>query len=181
MPFDVAFLDRFWKRVAKGAPEACWPWTASRTRAGYGQLQARRYSSQPLTAHRVAWEVATGTAPGNLHVLHRCDNPACVNPEHLFLGTQRDNNEDRNRKQRTASGENNGAVTKPLQNPFVRDGGSGLRREAHPMAKLTEEEVATIRRSYTGGRGQLKELGLRFRISSTHVLRIVRGKNWRDS
>jgi hypothetical protein len=85
---------RFWAKVK--VTEYCWLWTGA-LRNGYG-----RFGSPPYRyAHRVAWELTNGS-PGDLKVLHKCDNPKCVRPDHLFLGTQRDNIRDRAQKGRTA-------------------------------------------------------------------------------
>ena len=169
--FDPVFVERFIARIDKTGD--CWMWTGSRTKAGYGQLQYRRVSQQPLLAHRVAWELRFGSAPGKLHVLHHCDNPACVRPEHLFLGTQKDNNTDRTRKGRTASGDRNGARTQPKKNPFVRNRGSGLLGEKHPQAKLSNAEVDDLLQRFAAGENR-SGLAREFGISVTHVYRLGR-------
>jgi hypothetical protein len=86
---------RFWEKVRRGTPEQCWEWTGSRNK-GYGQINIHRKACK---AHRVAWSLAHGD-PGEQHVLHRCDNPPCCNPAHLFLGDQRANVLDMYRKGR---------------------------------------------------------------------------------
>jgi hypothetical protein len=185
MRFDADFSEWFHSlliEVDRGCPLGpCLEWSRSCTRAGYGQIQRRKISSQPLLAHRVAWELAYGD-PGKAHVLHHCDNPPCCNvAQHLFLGDNVANAKDRDAKGRTASGEQNGARTRPERNPFVRSGGSGLSREAHPQAKLSEADVSWIRANYSGEFGQLKDFGNRFGVSSTQVLRVVQNKSWRSS
>lgn len=177
MQYTQEFKDRFEAKIEKG-PE-CWAWKGCRTRSGYGLLQARKISKAPLLAHRVAWELTNGPIPDGMHVLHRCDNPGCVNPGHLFLGTQRDNNADRDAKGRVASGDSNGARTKPSNNPFVRDGGSGLRGQGHPQAKLTDEQVRCLRLSKAMGHDN-GFLATVYGISVTHVWRIVTGRSRRD-
>jgi len=99
-------LERFWKHVAPMMDDrGCWEWAASRQPSGYGQLmeQTKRV---PLYAHRLSWQLHNGSIPAGMHVLHHCDNRGCVNPDHLFLGTNYDNILDCKQK-----GRNNGAAS----------------------------------------------------------------------
>jgi len=177
MNFTKEFRKRFWSKVEKGSE--CWEWRAYKSPAGYGMIQARTIHPVPMLAHRVAWELRNGPIPDGLFVLHRCDNPACVRAAHLFLGTQADNNFDRDRKGRTASGDANGARTKPHRNPFVRNCGSGLTGERHPGSKLTQKDVDEIRRLFAAGMNR-HQIAKRFGISDTHANRIVTGASWKD-
>lgn len=170
-------LQRYWSKVLK--TEGCWIWTASKTKAGYGQIQIRALSHMPIHAHRMAWELRNGPIPKGMHVLHRCDNPSCVNPDHLFLGTQSDNNRDRLEKGRTASGDQNGARTHPEKNPFVVNGGSGLSGEKHPMARLSLDQVLEIRiLAKNAPRGTQRKLARRYGVSETQISRIVLGRSY---
>lgn len=92
--------DRFWEKVQKS--DGCWTWTGSRYHNGYGYLHfGTRTERKPLRAHRVSWELHNGDILDGLWVLHRCDNPSCVRPDHLFLGDRKANMEDCSRKGRT--------------------------------------------------------------------------------
>jgi len=93
--------ERFWSKVDKSSD--CWEWTASRLPAGYGRFSVNR---KIITAHRAAYLLSCGAIPNGLHVLHKCDNPPCVNPDHLFLGTAKDNMRDKAAKGRQPIGEN---------------------------------------------------------------------------
>jgi hypothetical protein len=117
---DAALAVRFWAKVQKGP--GCWLWTAYRNRDGYGQF---RVGGRMSKAHRVSWMLHFGPIPGGLDVLHRCDNPDCVNPSHLWLGTDADHTADK--------------VAKGRQ--------SRQKGEMHGQAKLCAAEVITIRRA----------------------------------
>lgn len=99
MPSAIAkpFESRFWSMVLK--TDSCWNWTGCANRRGYGTISTKR-GSRPLQAHRVSYEIHFGTIPVNQCVLHKCDNPRCVNPSHLFLGTPKNNTDDMIQKER---------------------------------------------------------------------------------
>src|SRR6185312_412624 len=94
-----AWQERFWSKVDKNSPAPkhnptlgnCWEWIAGRTIKGYGQLVVNH---KTVKAHRLSWELSFKEIPKGLSVLHKCDNPSCVNPDHLFLGNHSDNMRD---------------------------------------------------------------------------------------
>ena len=92
--------ERFWAKVDRASSDACWPWLATHGRFGYGEFKVGGRSGRSVKAHRVAWELTHGPISDGLFVLHRCDNPPCCNPGHLFLGTHADNMRDMAQKGR---------------------------------------------------------------------------------
>jgi hypothetical protein len=93
--------ERFWSHVQPAAADACWPWQGTITAHGYGQISDAGRSRR---AHRLAYELAVGEIPEGQQVCHRCDNPPCVNPAHLFLGSAAANQHDKRAKGRAAKG-----------------------------------------------------------------------------
>ena len=90
---------RFWGFVSRGADSDCWIWNGAKDKHGYGRISTRRDES-PAKAHRISYEMRYGPVPDGLFVCHRCDTPSCVNPEHLFAGTQKENMQDASKKNR---------------------------------------------------------------------------------
>lgn len=139
--------ERFMRFVSKG----CWVWNSTKTRNGYGKF---RFGAKKMLAHRMAYEMFVGPIPDGMQVCHRCDNPACVNPEHLFLGTMEDNFQDIIVKQRRV-GEWNGNV------------------------RLTEDLVRTIRDAYAKGGVTTYELADQYGVTRPNIGYIVNRKTWR--
>ena len=97
-----AVEHRFWNYVTKA--DGCWLWTGARNEHGYGVLHVRSVQTGNLLAHRVSWEIHYQEVPAGTYVLHHCDNPPCVRPDHLFLGTKAENTRDMMRKGRAHFG-----------------------------------------------------------------------------
>ena len=161
--------ERFWPRVDLNGPipphrselGACWIWTGGQTTHGYGSMRVGGQGEGMMGAHIASIIIRDGSIPAGMHVLHHCDNPPCVRPDHLFLGTNDDNIRDKIEKGR--SGKN-----------------GGLRGEQIGNSKLTRDQVDDIRACYARGGVTLAHLGRTYGVSSTQILRIVRGKVWSD-
>lgn len=175
LPADV----RFWRRVNVASGDECWIWIGACDRDGYGLFLINANDEHDgrricMHAQRFAWTLFNSPIIGDLHVLHHCDNPACVNPAHLFLGTNADNVADRDRKGRTVSGWH----TQPdrmrqIVNMLVPPRMLG---EANPSAKLTSAAVQAIRADQRPSRAIANE----YRVSKTVVNAIRRGELWRE-
>jgi hypothetical protein len=161
-PFEI----RFWAQVNKAGPTRegvdgpCWLWTGATKGQGHGYGVVAR-NGRSTRAHRASWEMHAGRSADGLCVLHKCDNPPCVNPAHLFLGTHKKNAEDKMAKGR--------AVLPRWES-----------RARNPNARLSDGDVASIRAARAAGEGPTS-LSRRFGIHKSHVHRIVRGTTWKDS
>lgn len=149
---DGPIENRFWEKVDKRRPHECWPWMGSRQEHGHGLMRSDG-SRKLIKTHRVSWEIHNGPIPSGLFVCHKCDNPPCVNPRHLFLGTAADNAHDRDSKGRTAKGERNG------------------------RAKLSEADVLDIRKK--GRPGKYAELARKYGVDLKTIKSAATGKSWR--
>lgn len=164
--------ERFEAKYEKRSPDECWPWRAATTDRGYG---ACRLGSRPdgsrgtFYAHRIAWTFANGPIPDGLFVCHHCDNPACCNPAHLFVGTNTDNLRDAAQKGRTARGERSGTHTHPE---------SVLRGERNGNATLTAQKVRDIRRRYAAGNVGQRALAKAFGVSRSLIGHVVHRRAW---
>lgn len=175
--------DRFWEKVEK--TPGCWLWTGSCTEKGYGSIGSGGRDGSHLIASRVSWELYFGPIPAGLWVLHRCDDPACVRPDHLFLGTAADNTADMVSKGRHAHGQTSGPYTRPDRIARGERHGSRTKPEStprgehHPSAKLTDEQVLAIRARWTHGGIQQKQLAAEYGVSRGVVSEVLSGKSWR--
>lgn len=172
---------RFWSRVRKTDGDGCWEWTGTFRTTGYGQFLA---AGQQWIAHRYAWKMANGPIPNGMFVCHKCDNPPCVRVSHLFLGTAADNAADMKAKGRSAKGAKNGSHTRPDRRPRGDRNGSRIdptrlpRGSAKAIAKVTEADVAEMRRLHAAG-VPCSALARRYPICLRNVYRAVQRKTWK--
>lgn len=161
-------ISRFWSFVSKS--EHCWTWTGGVSRrkngTGYGVFTIDHRS---IAAHRYAYEIHNGVIPTGYEVCHKCDNPPCVNPGHLFLGTRKDNQADMVRKERQAKGDRNGLR---IHSESI------IRGEKHYSAKLTEKDVLEIRSAYSKGDISQPTLARRFGVTQRTIFSIIHRKIW---
>lgn len=145
----MSALDRFETKFLPEPMSGCWLWEASLRPNGYGRFGMGGAGNTEY-AHRASWRLYRGEIPTGMCVLHRCDNPACVNPDHLFLGTQGDNSQDKWAK------------------------GRGVKGEKASWSKLTEEDVRAIR----ADKRSLAQVAADFDISFQNVGLIKQRKTW---
>jgi hypothetical protein len=148
--------DRFWSHVRRSNPNECWPWMASRSYFGYGRVNV---GGEMVAAHRVAWELTNGPIPPGLCVCHKCDNPPCCNPAHLFPGSKADNTHDMMKKGRR---------------PHI-----AIYGESHVNAKLTWAIIPDIRARRASGE-HVADIAARYGVNPTAISHVLSGRTWRE-
>lgn len=146
----LTLAERFWKYVAKS--DGCWEWIGHRQGAGYGRIGLG--DKVKLGAHRVSWELHNGPIPDGLWVLHRCDNPPCVRPDHLFLGTNADN------------------VADMIAKGRVRHAG-----ECNGRARLTADKVREIRVRLARGERKV-DIAPDYGVRPSAISSVATGRTW---
>lgn len=152
----IPVVDRFWSKVER--TDGCWLWLAFKDKNGYGQIGTGTKSSHAY-AHRISYEIEFGEIPAGMHVLHKCDNPTCVRPDHLFLGTHVDNMADMTAKGRGKQ---------------LSDGRKGEQNGNH---RLKKEQVIEIKKGLKAGESQ-RGMARKFGVSKTLIYYIRLGKTW---
>jgi len=151
-------LDRFWAKVERRGPDECWPWRGAANFKGYGRFYLA--GGPFVQSTRYSYELAHGPIPVGAHMLHRCDNPPCVNPAHLFVGDPRANMADCMRKGRN----------------YPPPHHLGERNHA---AKLSVEQVRDIRRRAELGE-QRKDIAAVYNVAPANVSQIVLRRTWKE-
>lgn len=153
-------MERFMAQIDNSG--SCWEWTGTRHRQGYGWFGM---GGKKIMAHRAAYTLFVGPIPKGLLVCHRCDNPSCANPEHLFLGTYRDNNRDCVAKGRHI------APSGPCPE-------KGLPGESNPNAKFTAGSVREMRQLFAEG-SRIADIARRFSVSWSGAEHAIKGRSWK--
>lgn len=163
-------ISRFWGHIDKTGN--CWLWTKCKDKDGYGKFKiclGSKQNQKRLRAHRYAWLVTNGPIPPTMFILHKCDNPPCCNPSHLYVGNHQQNIEDRQRRNRQAKGERAGNHIHVEKRP---------RGEKHGRSKLTWEQVREIRMRRLESQARLAK---EFDVSSGTIWFVLKGLHWKES
>lgn len=183
MPFLSKDVARFESKFVKGHKDDCWEWLGKVF--GYGKFAI---GSKYRRSHRLAYVLYVGAIPRGLFVLHSCDNRCCVNPNHLWVGTQQDNMDDMVTKGRQAIGNRNGArlhikrMIRGKEHHFIKRPELSARGERHGLSKLSDEQVKFIRDTYHQNcnfRGWTKNLAALYGVHPTTIGNIARGGGWK--
>ena len=161
-------LERFCDKINFGETDAeCWNWEGSKMKFGHGQFGIR---GRLYLTHRIAYAVMNGPIPGGIQVHHTCDNPACCNPNHLWLGTQKDNIKDCQTKGRAAIGERSGYRLHPERYP---------RGERQWYARFVEQDIRDIRTEHAAGGISQRALARKWDVNHATIGKIIRRETWK--
>ncbi len=144
--------ERFWSKVDKKGEDDCWNWTAMKNKKRYGNFTV---NIRTIQVHRYSYELTYGKIPEGVNVCHKCDNKLCVNPKHLFLGTQKDNMEDMVKKGRSLKGEKNNS------------------------SKLTDKDIIEIIEMYKNKSIPVKTISQKYNVNYQTIREICRGLRWK--
>lgn len=172
-----------------GGDDACWPFIGCRNEQGYGKI---RINGRSMRAHRVAWELSYGKLESDLFVCHKCDNPPCCNPSHLFIGTPQDNASDMVKKGRHLINPKHlpfgdahwsrrypEKVKRGMAHPLKKNPLLAAHGESAGLTKMTNESVIESRREFELGVATISHLAKKHRITYTAMYNIIHRKTWR--
>lgn len=151
-----SIIDRFEKNFIK-EDNSCWLWSSAKIKTGYGIFYKDR-KNKAIYAHRFSFELYKGPIVGNNKICHSCDNPSCVNPEHLWQGSQKDN----------------------LQDMYKKKRNNQPRGATCSSSKLTEKDVLFIREQKRLNTSTQKELSVKFGVAESTISRLLNGEHWRS-
>lgn len=161
-PKPLPLSERFWRHVDKRSPDECWGWRGYKLKTGYGLFNldvSRANKNKSTTASRVAWQLTYGEIPQGKDICHRCDNPPCVNPAHLWIGTPKENTLD--------------MIMKDRHRPGWVPG------EKNGQSILTESDVLKIREHYSNDAYSRSELASIFGVSQSAIKKVCYGYTWK--
>lgn len=164
----LSIADKFWNYVERG--DGCWLWAGVRGEHGYGSLYASKMRPHYERAPRLSWMIARGPIPTGMLVCHRCDNPPCVKPDHLFLGTMKDNIQDAVAKGRIANGDRHGMRIYPERI---------CRGEQVGTSKLTTLQVLEMRERYATESITIAALAHEYGITDGTARPLLSGETWK--
>lgn len=162
----LSIETRFWHKADVKTESECWEWKGNKNKTGYGMLWISDKPAVKKLAHRISWEIHNGEIPEGLGVLHKCDNPPCINPAHLFLGTFRDNMKDKLTKGRHARGEKQKHILTDEAVMEIRN--RYANRNKQPRRNYRGDEDPN------GARAIAKDYG----VSQWTIFDVVRGRRW---
>ena len=174
-------LARFWSKVQE-SESGCWEWTGCKTgfKAQYGSFTP--FGTKAGYAHRFSYEYHFGAIPEGMFVCHSCDNPGCVRPDHLFLGTPKDNTQDAKAKGRLSTGvssHNFQRATVKVMSEWYEPTDIKTRGEGNGLAKLTEQDVREIRKLASDKVMTLTDMAKHYGTCRSNIRQIITGKTWR--
>jgi hypothetical protein len=165
------WIEKFWSRVAKTNNENdCWNWVGASNNIGYGRFHNGKKLVYP---HRYSYELKYGDIPFGMLVCHSCDNPSCVNPNHLWIGSHKDNSQDMINKKRGRNGRRGGKGNEKYYKFKII-----LQGEIHPLSKLTDKKVKEIKIRLKNGERNI-DLAKEYKVSATLIWMIKKGISWK--